>query len=199
MVTRLWAAGAREHGVGRHGGNDDEVDLFRIDAGIRHGHARSFDAVLAGRHAGLDDASLLDARALRDPLIVGVDDFLEGVVGNDLLGEGHTGAGDPGGMKRPCRHGVLSRSGAQPGIRPSRHGSAWTVPKARHRFKDGLAPHVESFAAATPRAAWLCAKDCAAERESPVDRWGVSRRSEDPDRTVGVLEIHQRDQKRSED
>ena len=66
--------GGREGAVGRRGGADDEVDVDRVDAGAHQRLARGGDAEIGRQLAIVGDVALLDAGALADPRVVGIDE-----------------------------------------------------------------------------------------------------------------------------
>mmetsp|Transcript_10937 Transcript_10937/g.44067 ORF Transcript_10937/g.44067 Transcript_10937/m.44067 type:complete len:290 (+) Transcript_10937:593-1462(+) len=90
----LHRARGAEEVVGGGGGEEDEVEIFRGDARRRErllGRLRGEGG--EGFVAG-DDVPLADAGARADPLVVGVDELGEVVVGEVLRRDGHPDAGD---------------------------------------------------------------------------------------------------------
>jgi len=75
------AAAAGEVVVRRHGGEDDVVDLFLRDAGVRERFLRGAHAQIAGRCALLDVIARLHPAALADPGIGRIHDLGELIVG----------------------------------------------------------------------------------------------------------------------
>jgi hypothetical protein len=92
--------GRRKGVVGRRRGADDEVDVGRRQAGVVEGRARSFQAEHRGRLVLGRDVALLDAGALHDPLVRGLDPAGEIVVGDDPFGEVRAAAADDGAKAR---------------------------------------------------------------------------------------------------
>ncbi len=78
------ARGAREQHVGRHRADDDHVDVVGRQARLLDRLLRRFGRQIAGRDAGVDDVTLLDAGALQDPLVGGLDHLLEIRIGQQL-------------------------------------------------------------------------------------------------------------------
>ena len=68
---------ARKHHVGRDRPDDDQTDVVRRQAGTLDRECRRLFAQIGRRDTLVDDVPLADADALHDPLVVGVDDFLE--------------------------------------------------------------------------------------------------------------------------
>ena len=60
-----------------------DVELARIDAGIRQRRARRRQREIGGLLAVRDDAALADAGALADPFVGGIDALGEIVIGDD--------------------------------------------------------------------------------------------------------------------
>src|SRR4029453_16274702 len=82
----LNAHGGSGKGPVRRGGRaHHEIDIDRIDAGAHEGLARSGNAEVGGQLAVLGDVALLDAGALLDPRIAGVDAARQIVIGDDAL------------------------------------------------------------------------------------------------------------------
>src|SRR5207237_1996214 len=71
--------------VRRHGGEDDVVQLFLRDAGVRERILRRAETQIARRRSLLDVVARLDPAALADPGIGGVHDLGELLVGAELL------------------------------------------------------------------------------------------------------------------
>ena len=100
------------HGaVGRGGGEDEGVDRRRVDARHLERLAARLDREADG---GAADVALVDAGALDDPLVDGVDRLLEVVVGDHLRRQrgapaGDDGAADVGRDWRACQT-VLSQA-----------------------------------------------------------------------------------------
>ena len=88
--------GRRKGAVGRRGRADDEIDVDGIDAGAHQGLARGGDAEVRRELAVVGDVALLDARALADPLVAGVDEARQVVIGHDALGQVGADAADDG-------------------------------------------------------------------------------------------------------
>ena len=66
--------GARRKGiVRRRGRQHDEIDRLRIDLRMRERGLRRAHRHMRGQFAGRGDAALVDAGALHDPLVRGVD------------------------------------------------------------------------------------------------------------------------------
>ena len=84
---RLHRHGARRKGVvGRRGGEHDEVDRLRIDLGMGERGARRVRRHIRGQFAGRGDVALVDAGALHDPFVGGIDLARQIGVGEDLAG-----------------------------------------------------------------------------------------------------------------
>ena len=76
---------ARRKGVvGRRGGQHDQVDRLRVEMGVRERRARRVRSHVRGEFAGRGDAALVDAGALHDPLVGGVDLARQIGIGQDL-------------------------------------------------------------------------------------------------------------------
>src|SRR5207244_2669829 len=88
--------GGRERSVRRARRHHDQVDRTGRDAGRFQRQACGCGAQRPGGLARAGEPPLLDARAVLDPRVGGVDEVLEVDVGNDPLGEGRTDAGDRG-------------------------------------------------------------------------------------------------------
>jgi hypothetical protein len=88
------ARGRKEH-VRRHGGDDDEIDVGRIDARVGEGLARGGKREVARRLVGRGDVPLLDPGPLGDPFVRGVDERGKIVVRHHLLGDVRADPGDP--------------------------------------------------------------------------------------------------------
>ena len=77
--------------VGRGGRQDETVDLARVEAGHRDRLRAGLDAEL---HGGAADVTLLDAGAIADPLVAGLEHAFEVLVREHLLGQGRAPPGD---------------------------------------------------------------------------------------------------------
>jgi hypothetical protein len=95
--------GRREGHVGRGRGDDDQVDVGGGLAGVGQGASRGLDGQVAGRLVVARLVALADAGALLDPLVAGVDDLGQVGVGDDLLGQIGTDAGDGAANNAHCR------------------------------------------------------------------------------------------------
>ena len=100
------AAGGRRAGhLGGDRGDDDQIQLTPLDAGVLKRAAQG----IAGEGVGalglrIDDPALADSGTLEDPLVRGVDHLLEVGVGEHLLGDGGPDPSDPnsvGAVGRP--------------------------------------------------------------------------------------------------
>ncbi len=80
-------SGCRKGLVGRRGGQDDEIDVLRVDLRCLQRPLRCGDGKVGSQFAVGGDVALPDAGALDDPVIARVDEFGEFRVGEDLLGE----------------------------------------------------------------------------------------------------------------
>ena len=74
------AGRAREDHVRGRRADDDEVDVGRREPRVRDGLHRGFLAQVGCRHALVDDVPRMDARALEDPLVGGVDHLAQFLV-----------------------------------------------------------------------------------------------------------------------
>src|SRR5262249_53861673 len=74
----------RERIVGRRGGEHDEVDRLGIDLGVGERRLRRVGGQIGGQFARRSDAALVDAGALYDPIVGGVDLARQVGVGQDL-------------------------------------------------------------------------------------------------------------------
>ena len=103
---RLHKAGGRgkDH-VGRGRGDEDQIDFIAGDSGLFHRGERGFGAHIAGVFVLRGDAAFLDAGAGGDPLVIGLDDLREIVVGENFFRHVTAGADD--------RDGALRFSGAR--------------------------------------------------------------------------------------
>ena len=72
--------------VGRRGADDDEIDVLGREAGVGQRGARRLLAQHGGGLARRGDVPLLDAGALHDPFVAGVDRGGELLIGEDALG-----------------------------------------------------------------------------------------------------------------
>ena len=75
----------REGVIRRRGGEHDQVDRLRIEMGMRERRARRMRRHVRGEFAGRGDAPLVDAGALHDPFVGGVDLARQIGVGEDLV------------------------------------------------------------------------------------------------------------------
>ena len=84
----------------RHRGEDDQVDIFRREPRVVQGPAGRLEAEVARGNAPAREAALFDAGALSDPLVAGVHQARETLVGHDAFGHEHAGASNdgPGGI-----------------------------------------------------------------------------------------------------
>ena len=78
------ARGARKQHVGRDRADDDHVDVVRRQPGLLDRLLRRFGREIARRDARIDDVALLDAGALQDPFVGGLDHLLEIRIGQQL-------------------------------------------------------------------------------------------------------------------
>ena len=83
-----------ERAVGRCRGADDEIDVDGIDAGAHQRLLGGGDAEIGRQFVVAGDVPLTDASALDDPLVAGVDDLRQVVVGHDALGQMGADAAD---------------------------------------------------------------------------------------------------------
>src|SRR3546814_5839360 len=89
------ASGRGEDDVGRGRAEHDQVDLGGLDAGrFQRTHGGVVREVTGGFAFGRDVA-LADAGARGDPLVAGVDDLRQVVVGEHLFRQVAAGAGNP--------------------------------------------------------------------------------------------------------
>src|SRR5512133_683742 len=88
---------ARRHAVGRESGDDDVVDLGAGAPGVVEGQQAGARRQVGERLVALEVATLADAGAAHDPLVVGVQALLEVRVGDDVIGQGGPDAEDAGG------------------------------------------------------------------------------------------------------
>src|SRR5690606_3824893 len=84
--------------LGGEGGDDDEVEVVGRELGLAEGGAGGLEGHVGGAYAGVGEAAGLDARALDDPLVRGLDavGVDEVVVGDDPRGDVEAGPGDVG-------------------------------------------------------------------------------------------------------
>ncbi len=75
------AGGGREKVVGGDGADDDRVDLRRFDSALRQRAAGRQDRHIGGSHLRVGNMALADARALHDPLVVGIDQLFQVLIG----------------------------------------------------------------------------------------------------------------------
>ena len=110
----------------RDGCHDDEIEIFSLDAGI---FDRALECALRERRATLraeiKDASLLDAGALRDPLVARVEHAREVVVCEATLGDHGTRAEDTNatntrweGLIHAAGSWIVSRRALMTSLRP---------------------------------------------------------------------------------
>ena len=86
--------------VGCRGREQHLVDRGGVDPGVVEGGPRRVDGESGG---GATDAPLLDARAFGDPRVGGVEARFEIGVGDDVVGQSHTPAGDADAAHQPTR------------------------------------------------------------------------------------------------
>ncbi len=113
------------------GGEDDEVDLGRLDTRSGQRHPTGLGRQLRG---GAPDPALPDAGPLGDPLVAGVHGGGEVVVGDDLVGQRCAPPGD--------RHATLSLGHAGH-VRPSsarRWAADWSPVRRRRRCRPAARP-----------------------------------------------------------
>src|SRR3970040_1841593 len=106
-VTYAWAVEKAET-------NREQVDVVGIEAGRPEGPEGGARGHRCGRLVGVRDAALADPRPGHDPLVVRVDHLLEVGVGEDLVGDVASPAGDVGAADRGAlvhHDGVTSMSG----------------------------------------------------------------------------------------
>ena len=94
-LVRDEGRGRREEHVRGGRGDDDEVEVLRVDAGVLERLPRGRERQVARRLARSGDAALLDPRPRRDPLVGGVHHALEVGVRQHLVGDVGADAGDP--------------------------------------------------------------------------------------------------------
>ena len=83
----LHGHGAGRKGIiGRRGGEHDQVDRLRIEVGMGKRRARRMGGHVRRQLAGGGDAPLVNAGALDDPLVGGVDLARQIGIGEDLVG-----------------------------------------------------------------------------------------------------------------
>ena len=107
--------GRRENHIGGGGRDQDEIDLFRGNAGLLHRSQSGLGGHVAGLFVGRGDPAFLDPGAGRDPLVVGLDDLREVLVGEDFFRQITAGADD--------RDRALGFSGSRARARRSFHYS----------------------------------------------------------------------------
>jgi hypothetical protein len=81
--------GAREVVLAREGGEQDAVDLARLELGLLECGSRRLACEIRGALALLDPTPLADARALLDPLLRRIHPLSEVGVGDDAVGNAH--------------------------------------------------------------------------------------------------------------
>src|SRR5262249_5029343 len=81
------AGGGGEDHVGGDGGDDDEVELGRVDVAPAQEVARGGGRDVARGGARLHHVPRMDPGARADPLVVRVDELLQVGVGQDALGD----------------------------------------------------------------------------------------------------------------
>lgn len=91
-------------GIGRDGGDNDELDILRQDACLFKGAEAGLGGHVRGKFIRCSDAALLDARACGDPLIRGFDAFFELGIGQDFFRDIAACAGN--------HHSVVAHGGA---------------------------------------------------------------------------------------
>ncbi len=99
LVLKI-ARGAGKDRIGGGRTHHDEPDFVWRQSGLPHRADRRFLCQVGCRHPGIDDVAFLDAGALKDPLVAGVDEPLEIVVGQDLGWHVSRQAGDLDAAKR---------------------------------------------------------------------------------------------------
>ena len=138
------ALGDAEAGLDAHGGSGKgavrrggcahhEIDVDRVDAGAHERLARGGDAEVGGQLAVLGDVALLDAGALLDPRVGGIDEARQIVIGHDALWQMGADAADHG--SNECHvspHRWLGPSFAS--------GHRWHVSRASRRASRRLGP-----------------------------------------------------------
>jgi hypothetical protein len=88
------AGGGRKHHVGGGRADQQQIDVARLQSGRLHGLARSLLGQVASGLTLGGDMALRDAGAFANPLVAGIDHFLEIRVGQDLLGQVPAGSDD---------------------------------------------------------------------------------------------------------
>ncbi len=78
----------------RHGGHDDEIDIFRFDIRVAEGALGRLQAKVTNTFAFLHKVPLGDAGSWTNPLVAGVHDLRQGVVGNWLSRDMMSGSDD---------------------------------------------------------------------------------------------------------
>mmetsp|Transcript_671 Transcript_671/g.1887 ORF Transcript_671/g.1887 Transcript_671/m.1887 type:complete len:219 (-) Transcript_671:195-851(-) len=103
-----------EHVIGRGGGNDDEIDVLGVQAGhfqcIGRGLDREglerFGLLLVIVRVGMrQEMTLRYSSPGRDPLVAGVDDGLQILIGHNVLGRGRSNTNGTAAQGSGCRHG----------------------------------------------------------------------------------------------
>ncbi len=102
------AGGGGENGVGRAGGQDDEIDVVGGDACVLDGDAGGGGGHVGGEFVVGGNAALANTGAGENPLVSGVDHLFEVGIGKDALGEVGTGA----------NNGYIAPGVCGPGMRP---------------------------------------------------------------------------------
>src|SRR5439155_7182071 len=139
-------AGMGDGLLGRGGGDDQKVDRVGGQACVLDRRGAGFDRERRGRFARSGDPSLTDAGALDDPHVRGVDSRLEVGVGEALL----RNRGSPAGDARS--HAQASRSHAT-GCPSRRRSPGWTRMPTR-RPRNGLQTGVDVPGPSSSPTAW---------------------------------------------
>jgi hypothetical protein len=118
-------AAAGEGVLWGEGGEDDEVEVVGLELGLGEGGPGGLEGEVGGADAGVGEAAGLDAGALDDPVVGGLDAVVvdEVVVGDDPRGDVEAGPGDVGLNHAHAPESAaesstraLARSGARGGI-----------------------------------------------------------------------------------
>jgi hypothetical protein len=102
--------GAREEHVGGDRGDDDGVQVARLDAPAVQGHLQGLGAQVRGGHARLDPAAGPDTGAGQDPLVAGIHHGRKVIVGDDALRVELAGGCDPHRKGKPLFQRILRKS-----------------------------------------------------------------------------------------